>query len=174
MLSGAGPDSVLAAGGDDVIVAGRGDDKLHPGQGRDTVFAGRGDDVVFILDTCELEPFEFLLGGRGHDTLISPLSRRELLDRGVFALEFEEVIVTDSFSESTSCRQDLATRIGDFVRRRRALLGPKRLGCACEARARTARAPCPARRLRRRAGDLEHDERVERERGRSRGERHRR
>jgi hypothetical protein len=103
VLAGMGADAVMLGLGDDMALTDGGDDRVHPGEGRDIVSTGCGDDAVIIHDPCEQEPGEMLLGGSGHDVLVTPLTQAELWAIGVVAWSFEEVIVTDQFSDRATC-----------------------------------------------------------------------
>jgi hypothetical protein len=98
-----GADVVFAGEGDDEVFAGEGNDRVHPGGGEDFVDAGPGDDYVVIYDGCELAAGEALVGGTGHDMLITPLTVEELGLLGVFVDEFESIVVTPSLKSSAGC-----------------------------------------------------------------------
>ena len=109
---GPGHDTLYANEDDDVLVGGPGDDHLQghagadlivPGPGEDFVLAGDGDDVVLVLDVCELTAGEYLAGGAGNDTLITPVPLAELTALGVTVTGFEVIEVDPTRSAESAC-----------------------------------------------------------------------
>jgi hypothetical protein len=100
LIGGDGNDLLV---GDSYWLASPGNDVLIPGAGRDEVWGDSGDDTVIIYDVCELQWGEYLDGGPGYDTLISPIGLSELNARGVSAVNFESVQIDDSQPYLASC-----------------------------------------------------------------------
>lgn len=89
--------------GADFIMGGHGNDVIRPGAGADYVDASYGDDTVIIHDACELAHGEFLYGGPGTDTLVSPFTRLELAGMGVITISFEKVVVDTALGYLAEC-----------------------------------------------------------------------
>jgi hypothetical protein len=109
---GPGHDTLYGNEDDDVLVGGPGDDHLQghagadlivPGPGEDFVLAGDGDDVVLVLDVCELTAGEYLAGGTGTDTLVTPVPLAELTALGVTVTGFEVIEVDPTRSAESAC-----------------------------------------------------------------------
>jgi hypothetical protein len=79
--------------GNDTINAANGANFVVPGPGRDQVVGGVDNDTVAIYDLCEVVAGESLDGGAGVDTLISPVSKAQLIALGVSVQRFETVVV---------------------------------------------------------------------------------
>ncbi|MEM7156265.1 MAG: DUF4215 domain-containing protein [Myxococcota bacterium] len=102
VLGGSGADVIMGYAGDDelhgglqgdALLGGYGDDVLVPGPGLDYVDGGMGNDVIYINHACEIEPGEWIDGGRGRDTLVSPLSFDELIALGVTVDGIEKLVI---------------------------------------------------------------------------------
>jgi hypothetical protein len=113
IYAGAGNDTVHAGSaasarifggsGADVLVGSDGPDSIFPGAGALRVLAGGGDDVITLYDACELTPGMVISGGAGNDTLVSPISRAALLDRGVLLDGIENVTVDAAHGYLSEC-----------------------------------------------------------------------
>lgn len=100
----AGTVQVIAGAGDDTVTAsGVASDLVLPGFGRDTVQLSDGGDTLVIMGGCELVAGERYVGGKGTDTLVSPLSACELAKRGIYATEFERWVQTSAASDEALC-----------------------------------------------------------------------
>lgn len=99
--------TLIGGWGDDYILGGRGNDLIRPGPGHDHLVAGRGDDIVVLSALCEIEAGEFLHGGKGTDTLVTPVSLAELEALGVTVISFENILVQERpcESECATCLQ---------------------------------------------------------------------
>lgn len=104
MRGEAGADRLQGEEGDDRLFGNAGDDTLIGGAGRDHLYAGNGDDTLVIRHACEVTPGELYAGGPGRDVLVSPLSRRELVARGVTLRDIEEVRIDASLGGESECR----------------------------------------------------------------------
>ncbi|HYC54910.1 MAG TPA: serine hydrolase domain-containing protein [Candidatus Binatia bacterium] len=92
-LVGTAGDDKLKAGGDarcilgdegnDKVKGGKRSDILDPGPGIDKAIGGGGDDIIVVRGACEVGDREVIKGGRGTDTLRSPLTLSELEALGV-------------------------------------------------------------------------------------------
>ena len=98
-----GDDELHGEAGNDRLVGHAGDDVIYPGSGRSLVIAGPGDDRIVFYATCELEAGTLLIGGEGHDTLVSPVSIDDLAARGVSLVGIETVIVDPSQPHLADC-----------------------------------------------------------------------
>lgn len=101
--AGLGNDVIFAGEGADVIQGRDGNDRIHPGTDEDFVDAGPGDDYVVVYDACELAAGESLVGGPGHDVLITPATPERMAKLGVFIDEFEEIVVTTALTDAAWC-----------------------------------------------------------------------
>jgi hypothetical protein len=90
--------------GNDNLAGGRGVDVLVPGSGKDRVTGGAGNDRVEINATCELAAGEFLDGGSGTDTLVTPLAVADLRALGVIVTNsFENVVIDTNRAYLADC-----------------------------------------------------------------------
>jgi Ca2+-binding RTX toxin-like protein len=96
-----GSTGVYGNAGDDTIQAADGNNFVVPGPGKDAVTCGAGDDTVAIFDVCEIQKGESLNGGKGSNTLISPISAAALKGLGVTVRNFQTVAV-----QQNSCKSD--------------------------------------------------------------------
>jgi hypothetical protein len=108
--------------GNDVIIGSNFGDLIIPGPGRDHVVAGKGDDQVVLYDVCEIPPKEehphpgrqdghhgharatkVLVGGKGNDTLVTPVSLQELRALGAVVSGFETITVDTTKRRFSHC-----------------------------------------------------------------------
>ncbi|WP_434419956.1 hypothetical protein [Nannocystis pusilla] len=103
VAGGPGDDFLEALAGGAELDGGPGADTIHtygghhiitPGEGADTVIGGAGNIVVQILDACELQAGESLVGNGPDDTLVIPVSPSSAAALGVTISGFEHVRVT--------------------------------------------------------------------------------
>jgi hypothetical protein len=104
-LSAVGSDGarLFGGGGADTLLGGDGPDIIVPGAGAVLVLAAGGDDVITYYDECEMPRSLRLLGGEGHDTLISPLSRQQIEALGIEIDEIEAFEVDGSRRYFSEC-----------------------------------------------------------------------
>lgn len=96
VLGGSDSDNIQAANGNNHVVGGRSVDIIHTGVGNDT---------AYIFDLCEVQSGEQIDLGSGNDTIVSPVSRAELIARGVNIANVENVIV-----QQNSCKSECVTQ----------------------------------------------------------------
>ncbi|MEO1611639.1 MAG: hypothetical protein AAFU55_04705, partial [Pseudomonadota bacterium] len=134
-LSGGKGADVIADGlGDDLVFGGRGGDLLIDGAGDDALFGGRGADAFVFTEAALRGEADgggaFIVGGRGHDTLILRVEDAEAIsiqtfgrlsvvdDLGLAFTGIEEVIVvteTDLTTEAFYDEQFAAADLWNFI-----------------------------------------------------------
>jgi hypothetical protein len=102
--AGSATTALLWAGlGDDSVQGGHGSDTIYPGAGQDVINGHAGDDTIVLFDACEAVQGKVLQGGPGRDTLVTPVSLADLLERGVVVNGFEVVVVDHSKAYLSEC-----------------------------------------------------------------------
>lgn len=98
-----GGDTLHGGVGDDKLEGGGGADVLIPGRGRDSTYGEDGDDTLLVAGTCELAAGEVLDGGKGNDTLHTPVPAAELARLGVRLSNIEKVVLNHPGAQRATC-----------------------------------------------------------------------